>query len=82
MTARKERACSGPPKSRTRPYDNRPGTGLKRAPDRKPGGDQIRVLLPSEPPRLTPGAARALLRILVKAYARLEDHDERTGGSK
>jgi hypothetical protein len=27
----------------------------------------IEVVLPPEPPRLTPGAARALLRILVKA---------------
>ena len=30
--------------------------------------EPIKVLLPPEPPALTPGAARALLRILVKAY--------------
>jgi hypothetical protein len=33
-------------------------------PERQP----INVVLPPEPPNLTPGAARALLRILVKAY--------------
>jgi hypothetical protein len=27
------------------------------------------VVLPGEPPRLTPGAATALLRILIKAHA-------------
>ena len=30
--------------------------------------EPIRVVLPPEPPELTPSAARALLRILVKAY--------------
>jgi hypothetical protein len=30
--------------------------------------EPIEVVLPDEPPGLTPGAARALLRILVKAY--------------
>lgn len=29
------------------------------------------MLLPDEPPRLTPAAARALLRVLLKAHARL-----------
>ncbi len=46
-------------------------------PRRKPDDDHVRVILPDEPPPLTPGAARALLRILVKAHARLENHDER-----
>jgi hypothetical protein len=31
------------------------------------------VVLPDEPPRLTPGAARALLRILLKAHDQLND---------
>jgi hypothetical protein len=31
------------------------------------------VVLPDEPPRLTPEAARALLRILLKASDRLAD---------
>jgi hypothetical protein len=30
--------------------------------------EPINVVLPAEPPGLTPGAARALLKILVKAY--------------
>lgn len=30
--------------------------------------EPVKVVLPPEPPELTPGAARALLRILVKAY--------------
>jgi hypothetical protein len=34
--------------------------------DAKP--NPITVMLPPEPPVLTPGAARALLRLLVKAY--------------
>jgi hypothetical protein len=68
MTGRKERPCSGPPKSKDRPYDNRPRSGPGRAvrqtsQDEKP----LRVVLPDEPPRLTPGAARLLLRILLKA---------------
>jgi hypothetical protein len=38
----------------------------------------IRVVLPDEPPRLTPGAAAALLRILLKANAKLDgNHDPR-----
>lgn len=36
----------------------------------KPGPEheEITVILPPEPPELNPGAARALLRILLKAY--------------
>jgi hypothetical protein len=32
----------------------------------------VKVDLPPEPPELTPGAARALLRILVKAHQQAE----------
>lgn len=77
---RQQRACSGPPKSRSRPYDNRPRSGRKRAPSRKPGDDRIRVILPEEPPRLSPAAARALFRILIKADARRENRNG-TGGA-
>ncbi len=42
------------------------------AADRK----RIRVMLPDEPPELTPGAARTLLRILVTAHARAAGHDD------
>jgi hypothetical protein len=59
-TAQKKRARPGPPKTQNRPYDNRPRSGPART-------DAVRVVLPDEPPRLTPGAARALLRILLKA---------------
>ncbi|MGH3298138.1 MAG: hypothetical protein ACRDP7_40740, partial [Trebonia sp.] len=57
---------SAPRKSRNRPYDNRPRSGpapAKQRPPRK--ADAIRVDLPDEL-TLTPEAAWALLRILVK----------------
>jgi len=38
------------------------------------------VILPAEPPRLTPEAAQALLRILIKAHDRLADTDNPHGG--
>jgi hypothetical protein len=50
-------------------------------------GRQVRVELPEEPPQLTPDAARALLRMLVKAHAawhgrqevsRVTDHQGRS----
>jgi len=34
------------------------------------------VVLPDEPPRLTPGAATALLRILLKAHDQLHATDD------
>jgi hypothetical protein len=68
MTAQKKRARPGPPKTQNRPYDNRPRSGPARAARRTPPGENaVRVVLPDEPPRLTPGAARALLRIILKA---------------
>lgn len=76
MTEKTQRACSGPPKTHSRPYDNRPGTGPGRAPKRQPSAARVRLVLPAEPPPLTPGAARVLLRIIVKAHARLTSHQE------
>lgn len=38
--------------------------------DKKAKPRPVAVVLPSEPPRLTPGATRALLTILVKARER------------
>lgn len=35
------------------------------------GRDEMKVVLPSEPPELNPGAARALLGILLKAYEKV-----------
>ena len=76
-----EKACSAPHKSRTRPYDNRPRSGpdhAKRSTD--PG--TVRVALPDEPPRLTPEAARPLLRILLNAHDRLADTDTSQGTAR
>lgn len=81
MTARKQSACSGPPKSGSRPYDSRPGSGSGRTPRHAQDQEDIHVILPAEPPRLTPGAARALLRVLVKAHDRLKDQDRREGAA-
>jgi hypothetical protein len=44
--------------------------------------DTVRVVLPDEPPRLTPGAAAALLRILLKAYDQLDDTDNPQGDAE
>jgi hypothetical protein len=46
-----------------RAYDNR---RVEFSPE-----DSIRLDLPDEPPRLTPQAARVLLRILIKAHDQL-----------
>jgi hypothetical protein len=83
MTCRKGNACSGPPKSRNRPYDNRPRSGPRREARRKtPDKEPVRVILPDEPPRLTPGAATALLRILLKAHDHLTDADNPQGAAE
>ncbi|WP_279575624.1 hypothetical protein [Actinomadura barringtoniae] len=42
----------------------------------------MRVVVPDEPPRLTPGAARALLRILLKADARADQRDTSNRGGR
>ncbi len=66
----------GPPKTRNRPYDNRPRSGRARAARPTQHEQAVRVILPDEPPQLTPGAAAALLRILLKA------HDQLTGNQQ
>jgi hypothetical protein len=91
MTSRtkKQKACSGPPKAKNRPYDSRPRprprprSGLGRATRRmSPDTNAVRVVLPDGPPRLTPEAARVLLRILLKAHDRLPDTDQHHGGAE
>jgi len=80
MTARRENACLGPPKRRHAAYPHRPGPAPGRTPRRaRTTADRqhVRVLLPDEPPRLTPAAARALLRILVEAHTKAMDEDRR-----
>jgi hypothetical protein len=78
VTGRRQRPCSHPPKPGPGAYDRRPGAGPGRAPHRtqRHGIDRrpVRVVLPDEPPALTPVAARALLRILLKAHARATGH--------
>lgn len=44
--------------------------------------DPVTVILPEEPPTLTPGAARALLRILLKAYEKQTEDEARTSGRR
>jgi hypothetical protein len=76
MTAASEAAqvpdetCPPPPKSGPAAYPRRPGA--QRDGERPP----VRLELPGEPPRLTPAAARALLQILLKAYAKAMEHPE------
>jgi hypothetical protein len=62
--ARPDKPCLAPPKRRPAAYHHRP----RQAPDQ---AEPVRVILPDEPPRLPPAAARALLRILLKAHAEL-----------
>lgn len=81
VTGRRQKACSGPPKTRPAAYPHRPGAGpgrtSRRARDRSADRKRIRVILPDEPPVLTPGAARVLLRILLKAHAQALENDQR-----
>ena len=77
----KKKACSAAPKKKNRPYDNRPRSGSGRTVQRASRDETaIRVVLPDEPPRLTPGAAAALLRILLKAHDQISDNP--TGGAE
>lgn len=39
------------------------------------GPGEITVILPPEPPQLNPGAARVLLKILLKAYEKQHGHE-------
>ena len=67
-----EKARSAPRKTKNRPYDNRPRSGADQAKRREPHGENaVGVVMPDGPPRLNPEAARVLLRILLKAYDRL-----------
>jgi hypothetical protein len=43
--------------------------------DEGSGSDEVRVVVPEGPPVFTPDAARALLRILDRARARVADSD-------
>jgi hypothetical protein len=76
-------ACSAARKSQKRPYDSRPRSGQNQAKQRTPDkAETIRVILPNEPPRLNPAAARILLRILLKAHDQLTGYDHPDGGAQ
>lgn len=75
LTGRRQKPCSHPPKRRTGAYDRRPGAGPGRTNRTQCHGDgrrPVRVILPDEPPVLTPAAARTLLRILFIAQYRAD----------
>jgi hypothetical protein len=76
---RRQKPCSAPPKRRGPAYDRRPAAGPGRTPRQKQRHGTtrrpVRVVLPKEPPRLTPAAARALLRVLLKARAAQNDEE-------
>ena len=71
LTGRRQSPSSPPPKSRPEGYPRRPGAGPGRTRAHRHGEGRrpVRVVLPDEPPTLTPAAARALLRVLLKAHA-------------
>jgi hypothetical protein len=71
ITGRLQKPCSPPPKPRPGAYPRRPGAGPGRSRTHRHGESRrpVRVVLPDEPPTLTPAAARALLRVLLKAHA-------------
>ena len=81
MSSRKneENARSAARKSQKRPYDSRPRSARDQAKRPTSKTETVRVILPAEPPPLTPQAARILLRILLKAYDQLADNDNPQG---
>ena len=66
--------------TRKRPYASRPRSGRSAAKHPADNAGTVRVILPAEPPPLTPEAARVLLRILLKAHDQLADTDNPHGG--
>jgi hypothetical protein len=82
LTPGRQTPSSGPPKSRPEGYRRRPGAGPGRTRAHRHGDSRrpVRVILPDEPPRLTPAAARALLRVLLKAHAAQNDEQAATSG--
>jgi hypothetical protein len=71
LTGRLQSPCSPPAKSGPEGYPRKPGAGPGRTRTHRHGDSRrpVRVILPAEPPTLTPAAARALLRVLLKAHA-------------
>ena len=84
LTPRRQTPSSPPPKMRPERYPRRPGAGLGPTRAHRHGASRrpVRVILPDEPPALTPAAARALLRILLKAHAAQNDEQTATSGQE
>ena len=82
LTGRPQSPCSPPPKTRPEGYPRRPGAGPGPTRTHRHGDSRrpVRVILPDEPPTLTPAAARALLRVLLKAHAAQNDEQAATSG--
>ena len=82
LTRRGQSPSSPPPKTRPEGYPRRPGAGPGRTRAHRHGDSRrpVRVILPDEPPTLTPAAARALLRVLLKAHAAQNDEQAATSG--
>ena len=81
LTGRPQSPSSPPPKMRPERYPRSHGAGPGPTRAHRHGERRrtVRVILPDEPPTLTPAAARALLRVLLKAHA--ARNDERAAGS-
>jgi len=86
LTGKPHFPCSHPPNRSSPAYDRRPAAGPGRAsrrarPRTADRQQEVRVILPDEPPMLTPAAARALLRVLLKARpagaGQADDHERR-----
>ena len=84
LTGRRQSPSSPPPKSRPEGYPRRPGAGPGRTRARRHGDSRrpVRVILPDEPSTLTPAAARALLRVLLKAHTAQNDQQAATTGQE
>jgi hypothetical protein len=76
-----ENARSRHDESRGRLYNENAGSESAHPTPSASPAETLRVILPAEPPRLNPAAARALLRILIKAHDRLADPDNPQGAA-
>jgi hypothetical protein len=76
-----ENAHPGHPDSKERLYSENAGSEPASPTRSASPAETLRVILPDEPPRLNPAAARALLRILIKAHDRLADPDNPQGAA-
>jgi hypothetical protein len=81
LSGKKERknARSGYPESKEPLYNKDAGSEPARTTRNASPAKTLRVILPDELPCLDPAAARALLQILIKAHARLENRDNSEG---